>query len=223
MAVVVAYGMILPQAILDAPARLPQPACLAAAALARRGADPARHHGRRRRDRRAVMHMEAGLDTGPWHGRARADRRRDDGRRPARRAGAARRRADGAGAGRAGARRVVSTQSEEGVTYAAKIDKAEARIDWNGRRTTVLRHLPGCRRFPAPVRGADRGRAGRIKILRSVARPGRGAPATCSTIADRRLRRGRGAASRAAARGQGPMRPRTSCAACRRARGLAHG
>ena len=43
VAVVVAYGMILPKAILEAPrARLPQPARLAPAALARRGADPAR-------------------------------------------------------------------------------------------------------------------------------------------------------------------------------------
>ena len=52
-AVVVAYGMILPQAILDAPPL----GCFnlhgfAAAALARRRADQPRHHGRRRRERR---------------------------------------------------------------------------------------------------------------------------------------------------------------------------
>ena len=52
-AVVVAYGLILPKPILDAvAARLLQPARLGAPALARRGADQPRHHGRRRRDRR---------------------------------------------------------------------------------------------------------------------------------------------------------------------------
>ena len=52
-AVVVAYGLILPEAgARCGAARLLQPACLAAAALARRGADQPRHHGGRRRDRR---------------------------------------------------------------------------------------------------------------------------------------------------------------------------
>ena len=45
--------------------RLPQPPRLAAAALARRGADPARHHGRRPETGVMVMRMEEGLDTGP--------------------------------------------------------------------------------------------------------------------------------------------------------------
>ena len=49
--VVVAYGLILPKPVLEAPrARLPQPARLGPAALARRRAHPARHHGRRHRD-----------------------------------------------------------------------------------------------------------------------------------------------------------------------------
>ena len=47
-AVVVAYGMILPKAVLDArAARLLQSACVAVAALARRGADQSRDHGGR--------------------------------------------------------------------------------------------------------------------------------------------------------------------------------
>ncbi len=51
VAVVVAYGLILPKPVLDAPAsRLPQPARLCPAALARRRTHPARHHGRRYRD-----------------------------------------------------------------------------------------------------------------------------------------------------------------------------
>ena len=48
VAVVVAYGLILPKASPRCAApRLPQSACLAAAALARRRPDPARDHGRR--------------------------------------------------------------------------------------------------------------------------------------------------------------------------------
>ena len=53
LAVVAAYGLILPKPILEAPkARLPQRPRLAAAALARRGADPARDPRRRRGHRR---------------------------------------------------------------------------------------------------------------------------------------------------------------------------
>ena len=36
----------------------------------------------------------------------------------------------------------LSKQSEEGVTYAAKIDKAEARIDWNKPAREVRREVP---------------------------------------------------------------------------------
>ena len=53
LAVVAAYGLILPKPILEAPkAGLHQRPCLAAAALARRGADPARDPRRRRDQRR---------------------------------------------------------------------------------------------------------------------------------------------------------------------------
>ena len=52
-AVVVAYGLILPQADPRRPAaRLLQSACIVAAALARRSADQPRDHGRRRGKRR---------------------------------------------------------------------------------------------------------------------------------------------------------------------------
>src|ERR1700749_1393833 len=57
----------------------------------------------------------------------------------------------------------LSRQSDEGVTYAAKIDKAEARIDWNKPARAVLRHIHGLSPFPGawcempieaePVRG----------------------------------------------------------------------
>jgi methionyl-tRNA formyltransferase len=46
--IVAAYGLILPQVVLDMPRLgLHQHSCLAAAALARRGADPPRHRSRR--------------------------------------------------------------------------------------------------------------------------------------------------------------------------------
>ena len=65
-AVVAAYGLILPEPILAAPRLwLPQRPCLAAAALARRGADPARDPRRRRDDRRHHHADGEGLDTGP--------------------------------------------------------------------------------------------------------------------------------------------------------------
>jgi len=71
----------------------------------------------------------------------------------------------------------VTKQSEQGVTYAAKIDKAEARIDWTKSAREVLRHIHGLSPFPgawfeivldgAPVR---------IKVLRCELAKGSGAP-----------------------------------------------
>ena len=45
----------------------------------------------------------------------------------------------------------LTKQSEEGVTYAAKIDKTEARIDWNKPARDVLRHIHGLSPFPRRV------------------------------------------------------------------------
>jgi len=42
----------------------------------------------------------------------------------------------------------LTVQSGEGVTYAEKIDKAEARIDWNRPARAVLRHIHGLSPFP---------------------------------------------------------------------------
>ena len=42
----------------------------------------------------------------------------------------------------------LTKQSDEGVTYAAKIEKAEARIDWNRPAREVLRHIHGLSPFP---------------------------------------------------------------------------
>src|SRR6476660_4352274 len=42
----------------------------------------------------------------------------------------------------------LTRQSDEGVTYATKIEKAEARIDWNRSAREVLRHIHGLSPFP---------------------------------------------------------------------------
>ncbi len=112
-AVVVAYGMILPQAILDAPPL----GCfnLHASLLPRwRGAAPI-NRAIMAGDAETgvmVMKMDVGLDTGDV---AMAERLPitddDDRRRSARRAGAARRRSDGARDGRAGARQAAAHAS----------------------------------------------------------------------------------------------------------------
>ena len=71
----------------------------------------------------------------------------------------------------------LTKQSEAGVTYAAKIDKAEARIDWNRPARAVLRHIHGLSPFPGawcemPIDGEPV----RVKILRCELLKGSGAP-----------------------------------------------
>ena len=71
----------------------------------------------------------------------------------------------------------LTKQSEVGVTYAAKIDKAEARIDWSRAQHEVLRHMHGLSPFPGawcemPIEGE----AIRVKILRCAPANGAGAP-----------------------------------------------
>jgi methionyl-tRNA formyltransferase len=71
----------------------------------------------------------------------------------------------------------LTKQSEERVTYAAKIDKAEARIDWNRPARTVLRHIHGLSPFPgawSEISGG--GEAARVKILRCELAKGAGTP-----------------------------------------------
>ena len=71
----------------------------------------------------------------------------------------------------------LSPQSEQGVTYAAKIDKAEARIDWTRPAREVLRHIHGLSPFPGawcevPLDGEPT----RVKILRCALAEGASAP-----------------------------------------------
>jgi methionyl-tRNA formyltransferase len=70
----------------------------------------------------------------------------------------------------------LTKQGGEGVTYAAKIEKAEARIDWNKPARAVLRHIHGLSPFPGawcemPIEGE----AVRVKILRCAMADGTGA------------------------------------------------
>ena len=70
----------------------------------------------------------------------------------------------------------LTPQSEVGVTYAAKIEKAEARIDWAKPARAVLRHIHGLSPFPGawcemPIEGEAR-----VKILRCELAEGSGAP-----------------------------------------------
>src|ERR1700689_739731 len=178
-AVVVAYGMILPQAILDAP-RL---GCfnLHASLLPRwRGAAPI-NRAIMAGDAETgvmVMKMDAGLDTGDV---AMAERvgvtdamtAADLHDTLARLGGDLMVRAIGA---LERGKLQLTKQSEEGITYAAKIDKAEARIDWNRPARAVLRHIHGLSPFPGawceiPIEGEP----ARGKILRCEMTDGSGA------------------------------------------------
>src|SRR5258707_4859049 len=177
-AVVVAYGMILPQAILDAP-RL---GCfnLHASLLPRwRGAAPI-NRAIMEGDAETgvmVMKMDTGLDTGDV---AMAERLAITDRMTA---------ADlhdalaplGAdlmvraiGALERGSLQLTK-QSDEDVTYAAKIEKAEARIDWSKPAHDVLRHIHGLSPFPgAWCEMAIDGQQVRVKILRCAIAKGSG-------------------------------------------------
>src|ERR1700738_4335009 len=169
-AVVVAYGMILPQAILDAPPL----GCfnLHASLLPRwRGAAPI-HRAIMAGDTETVvmvMKMDAGLDTGDV---AMAERTAISNKMTAADlhdalaplgATLTLRAMDALERGKL----QLTKQSNEGVTYASKIEKAEARIDWNKPAHAVLRHIHGLSPFPgAWCEIAIDGAPARIKVLR---------------------------------------------------------
>ncbi|WP_441244756.1 methionyl-tRNA formyltransferase [Tardiphaga sp. 768_D3_N2_1] len=179
-AVVVAYGMILPQNILDA---VPL-GCfnLHGSLLPRwRGAAPIQRAimSGDAESGVMVMKMDVGLDTGDV---AMADRiaitdtmtAKDlhDALAPlgARLIGIAM-----GGLERGGLR--LRPQSEDGVTYADKIAKAEAKIDWSRPARAVLRHIHGLSPFPgAWCEAYIQGEVVRLKILRCELAQGSGTP-----------------------------------------------
>ena len=150
--VVVAYGLILPQAVLDIPAF----GCwnVHASLLPRwRGAAPIQRAIEAGDAETGVclMRMEAGLDTGPVllsraipigadeTGGQLHDRLSELGAQVL---------ADGLGLLRAGLVPVAQVQPDAGATYARKLDKAEARLDWNRPAAELARKVRAFEPWP---------------------------------------------------------------------------
>jgi methionyl-tRNA formyltransferase len=182
VAVVVAYGMILPKPILDAPPL----GCfnLHASALPRwRGAAPINRSimAGDAETAAVVMKMDEGLDTGAM---AMAEPVAIG---PDMTAGElhdllAQRGADLMVRALAAAERgtlQLASQPEEGATYATKIDKNETRIDWTRPWQVVHNHCRGLSPYPgAWFDLPDAGRATRVKVLHTTKGEGLGAPGT---------------------------------------------
>lgn len=174
LAVVAAYGLILPQPILDAPML----GCLNvhASLLPRwRGAAPVQRAIMAGDECTGVsiMQMEAGLDTGPMLLK-RAVEVEDK--------NAAQLTDELAKLGAAMMVEVLADlpafepipQPEDGITYAAKIKKNEARIDWTRPAAELVRHVQGLAPFPGAWFEYARER---IKVLEAMhLDDGRGPP-----------------------------------------------
>jgi methionyl-tRNA formyltransferase len=183
VAVVVAYGLILPKPILDAPRQ----GCLNlhGSKLPRwRGAAPIQRAVMAGDVETAamVMQMDEGLDTGPICLAERidigADMTAGDLHDVMKVTGA-----DLMGRALAALARgslSATPQPSDGITYAAKIDKAETRIDLNRPAREVHNHIRGLSPWPGawlewtPAGGAPE----RLKVLRSRLVAGSGSPGT---------------------------------------------
>lgn len=175
IAVVAAYGLILPRAVLDAPTH----GCLNVhgSLLPRwRGAAPVQRAimAGDAETGIVIMQMEAGLDTGPMRhvervtiGDKNAAQLTEE-------------------LALLGATMMVDVladldsyppvaQPDEGVTYAAKITKEEARIDWSRPAADLARHVQGLAPFPGAWFDHD---GERLKILAAEAVDAQGAPGT---------------------------------------------
>lgn len=173
IAVVVAYGLILPQAVLDMPAL----GCLNihASLLPRwRGAAPIQRAIMAGDSDTGVciMKMEARLDTGPVIASTSTPILADD------TAGSLHDKLAALGANLilevlAENKLKAKPQPEAGITYARKIDKAEARIDWTQPAESLDRQIRGLSPFPGAwceMQGQ------RVKLLGSEVATGRGQP-----------------------------------------------
>ncbi len=180
LGIVVGYGMLLPPAVLAAlphgflnlhPSLLPR----------WRGAAPIQRPimAGDQETAAAIMRMEEGLDTGP----VALERRMPI--PPEATAGAmhdvlaevgATLMVEAVARVEAGTLTLVP-QSEEGVVYAAKIGKAEARLDWREPAAVLHNRVRGLSPFPGAFFEVDLGRGPeRIKVLRSQPAPGAGQP-----------------------------------------------
>jgi methionyl-tRNA formyltransferase len=186
-AVVVAYGLILPAPVLDA---VPL-GCfnLHASLLPRwRGAAPI-NRAVMAGDAESgvmVMRMEEGLDTGPIAMAERVPIGADmtagelhDALAPL----GADLMVRALGALERGTLQ-FTPQPQQGVTYAAKIDKGETRIDWGKPWNAVHDHCRGLSPFPGAWFELPGGQPARIKVLRTTRGEGFGAP---GTVLDDRL------------------------------------
>jgi methionyl-tRNA formyltransferase len=177
-AIVVAYGLILPKPVLDAP-RL---GCfnVHASLLPRwRGAAPI-NRAVMAGDKETgvtIMDMDEGLDTGAMALAERVpiapDATAGDLHDVLARIGA-----DAMARALAAAERgslTLTPQPGGGITYAEKISKSETRIDWSKRAHEVHSHIRGLSPWP----GAWFEHAGvRVKVLRATLANGQGAPGT---------------------------------------------
>ncbi|MEH6527285.1 MAG: methionyl-tRNA formyltransferase [Sneathiella sp.] len=176
VAIVVAYGLILPTAILEAP----RFGCLNlhASLLPRwRGAAPIQRAIMAGDSEAgvAVMQMAEGLDTGDVLSESKVSISNQT------TAGSLHEELAGAGAtlivetvSRLGDPSLVAAaQSNEGVTYAEKISKSEAAIDWSRSAEALCRHIHGLSPFP----GAYCTHNGtRVKLLEVTVVKGAGEP-----------------------------------------------
>jgi methionyl-tRNA formyltransferase len=174
---VAAYGLILPQAVLDIPRR--GAFNIHASLLPRwRGAAPIQRAilAGDRETGVCIMQMDAGLDTGavllreafPIEPDATAGTLHD------RLAGLGARLIVAALDGLANGTLRPTPQPDEGVTYAPKIEKSEARIDWTHGAVELERRVRAFNPFPGAVAVA---RGTEIKVWRAaVLAAGAGAP-----------------------------------------------
>ncbi|WP_159017138.1 methionyl-tRNA formyltransferase [Cognatiluteimonas profundi] len=150
--VVVAYGLILPQSILD----IPTFGCwnVHASLLPRwRGAAPIQRAIEAGDSETGVclMQMEKGLDTGPVLLSQRipiGDAETGGQLHDKLAALGAQTLSDGLGLLRAGLKPVAHPQDEVGTTYARKLDKAEARLDWSQPAATLARKVRAFNPWP---------------------------------------------------------------------------
>jgi len=183
-AVVVAYGLILPKPVLDAP----KLGCfnVHASLLPRwRGAAPI-NRAVMAGDAESgvtIMRMDEGLDTGAMAMAGRtpigADMTAGDLHDALARVGADLMTRALAAVDRASL--TLTPQPAEGVTYADKISKSETRIDWGKPWRVVHDHIRGLSPFPGAWFELD---GVRVKALRSTRGEGSGAP---GTVLDDRL------------------------------------